>query len=536
MLVLCITGLRSQPDPRFESFDWVVYRNPGHINAFSEGYVYMYIASSEGGIHRYNLFSNRFEEPISMAQGLSTNRMFTVYFDKVTGILWSLTENGVEFSGSRSGDWTLIPWDELGVNYLHSNIRMGSSVHYIWIRIGTTYFKLDHINGIMLGMSAHPDEDGITWSSRRLVQGEGDKDILMDYTILDGWLYDLDRFMNSNGEYEEIVTLYAGDQFQNLWVGTDRGTVLTGSLRSKLLIPHRVGIGNTDVTTILEGNQFWLGGRNKYRGQGITIWDPANNTSDIRPVESSIISNERSVYTGKRIGNRIWFGTDSGVLVYESKERYWTQLDEKDGVPPGTVLSITGDTASVWLGSSRGLTAYHAQDVDSVTEAIVDFFYNRRINDVLLENNLLWVADDYSLILADLSNELTFAFDSNDFLAGKNGSMVTRFWQIGTFDDAIYVGTMNGIFRYEPAGNKWNLVIDPALYKNSRISDLKFYGHYCFIGKDDGLTIVDMQRNWFRNYDYPFVGRIFTMVPEEEIIWLGTDRGLIKFLWNKDAP
>ena len=59
------------------------------INSLSEGYEYLYIGTSHGGIYRYSLFSNQYDFPITTAQGLGDNNITSVYFDHNTGIIWS---------------------------------------------------------------------------------------------------------------------------------------------------------------------------------------------------------------------------------------------------------------------------------------------------------------------------------------------------------------------------------------------------------------------------------------------------------------
>ena len=51
-----------------------------------------------GGIKRFNLFGNYFDEPITTAQGLKDNFVSAVHFDKVTGLLWAASTNYLQYS------------------------------------------------------------------------------------------------------------------------------------------------------------------------------------------------------------------------------------------------------------------------------------------------------------------------------------------------------------------------------------------------------------------------------------------------------
>ena len=96
----------TQPDNRFLPFDWVQYRHSGAVTSLSEGYSYLYIGTETGGVKRYNLFSNNFDEPITIAQGLKENLITAIHFDHGTGILWVCTPNYIHYSYTREGDWS----------------------------------------------------------------------------------------------------------------------------------------------------------------------------------------------------------------------------------------------------------------------------------------------------------------------------------------------------------------------------------------------------------------------------------------------
>ena len=86
-IILIFNILLAQPDSRFEAFDWTLYRQTGSINSISEGYDFAYFATDNAGILRFQLYQNRYEEPITTAQGLTDNQIFAIHFDRNTGML-----------------------------------------------------------------------------------------------------------------------------------------------------------------------------------------------------------------------------------------------------------------------------------------------------------------------------------------------------------------------------------------------------------------------------------------------------------------
>ena len=70
----------SQPSARYRPFDWLLFKEPGRINSLSEGFEFLYVGTSHGGIYRYNLYSNQYDFPITSAQGLKNNNISSVHF------------------------------------------------------------------------------------------------------------------------------------------------------------------------------------------------------------------------------------------------------------------------------------------------------------------------------------------------------------------------------------------------------------------------------------------------------------------------
>ena len=105
LLLILLNDLYGQPDSRFRPFDWVLYGGASTISSITEGYTFAYIGTGSGGLKRFNLYGNYFDEPITTAQGLKNNNITAVHFDKSTGLLWVSTPDHIQYSFSREGDW-----------------------------------------------------------------------------------------------------------------------------------------------------------------------------------------------------------------------------------------------------------------------------------------------------------------------------------------------------------------------------------------------------------------------------------------------
>ena len=105
---LLLSTLCAQVDQRFDLFDWEIFGKNESINSISEGYQYVYFATSYNGILRYNKFSRSFDKNLYQGQGIKSQKINHIYFDKNTGILWLVGDRGLEFSNSRDGNWNQI--------------------------------------------------------------------------------------------------------------------------------------------------------------------------------------------------------------------------------------------------------------------------------------------------------------------------------------------------------------------------------------------------------------------------------------------
>ena len=165
LIFISLVTIYSQPSIKYRPFDWVLYKTPGSITSFTEGYTYAYIATSKGGVKRFNLFGNYFDDPITTAQGLESNDISASHFDKRTGLLWVSTPEHIQYSFSREGDWFSQDLKNLGLSKFDKIKQIGSTENYICLKARASYIKLDHSSGTMIGIYPFPNELNVDWSS-----------------------------------------------------------------------------------------------------------------------------------------------------------------------------------------------------------------------------------------------------------------------------------------------------------------------------------------------------------------------------------
>lgn len=533
-LALILNILISQPDSRFDTFDWVVYRQTGTINSITEGYDFIYFATSNAGILRMQLYQDRFGEPITMAQGLADNQILATHFDQSTGILWAASKEFIDYSYNAEGNWSHINLVDAG---LHRNAlvqQIGSSNNYIWINAGITFLKLDKVSGIVMGILPIPDEDYINWSSKH----EYNLDLpvkLKNYAIMDGWVMNYNQLINPYGK-NTIPTTYHFCNNNKVYIGLEDGTVFSGDVQMETFYPLSFGLNNNDITAFTARGDLWMVGRNNFESIGITRYNIRNNSFKHIDFENSINFRSQPFYYILETDKEIWIGGNSAISIYNKKKDYWREITEGNGVPGGKVTAMADDESSIWVGSTRGLVKIskinkHTEQLDFGNQLSL-----RRINDLEIVNGNLWIATDNHLLIYDSINNILIdfiKFGNTDSLNNRKDIFI-GFTDLYRDTNSVYISTPLGILNYNIETDHWIVIVEPSAYSGSKVNKLAIAKGYCFLCTDKGIWQINLDSGYSQIYDYPFIGSVQDMYIQDDTLLIGSDKGLIKYLWKKN--
>jgi len=527
-----ISTLKGQPDSRFRPFDWVLYRGAGSITAITEGYTYAYIATESGGVKRFNLFGNNFEEPITSAQGLKDNQITATHFDMETGLIWVATPNHIQYSFSREGDWYARELQNLGLSRQDRIYQIGSTSNSIWLRARSSYVKLDHSSGILVGVYPTPDELDIVWSSGRYVGQTNLHEIFMNYTAMDGWILNGDEFIDPLGRRVEITTGLVA-RHGNVFVGTGDGTFFHGTTTMEAFYPMNPGITNTDVFGLYDdGNELWIGSADFITSKGISWMNPSSNESGVYEFEGTINMNPTSVYSLHVSNDELWAGGNELMLVYDMKEDSWRTLYEERGVPGGIIWDVYGDSTYIWVASSVGLRRIERATRREFPIGIENLFFNIPVYDIEGLDDDIWIGSRSGVFVFNKNNpQIQQAKDvgRKDF-----PELMIRITAIEEFDRVIYVAGEMGIAKFDPDEREWDLLFPSTVYHAKPVYSLVVNQKHLFLGTDDGLVRINKKTGFVREYNFPFIGQINELLLDGKILWIGSSQGLIKFKWKRD--
>ena len=530
---LFITISLSQPRPKYRPFDWLLFRESGNINSLSEGYEYLYIGTSHGGIYRYSLYSNQYDFPITTAQGLSDNNITSVYFDHNTGIIWSASPGFIQYSYTREGDWRQIDFVDIGLRDNDRIIQLGSSENYVWAKANSVYIKLDKSSGVLAGIYPRPDEFNIKWSSDIYTQHNEVGDILNNYTIMSGWMVSGSKLIDNYGRYVDITSGLIG-KHNDVWIGSSDGTLFHGNKTMEAIFPTEFGIRGFDINTLLfEEDNLWIGSKGYEVGRGVTRLNINNFQTDHYDFDITVNMNLTEVHSMHNFDNNLWVGGNGLVLVFDREENYWRTLGEDRGIPQSDITSMVGDSNYIWIGSYYGIRQIARNSKREEPMGFEYLFYNHPVNDLEINSYGVWIASRTGIYVYDkdnpqIMNALSIGISYLDFPVSRVTSIFQR-------KNIIYFATNIGVVTFDMDEQIWDMMVPASEYKGLEVSDMLVIGKFCFIGTDQSLFRINLKSHRIREYNFDFIGSVNSLAHIDKFIWIGTSEGLIRFKWRKDS-
>ena len=514
-----INILHAQADQRFDIFDWEIIGNNGSINSISEGYQYIFFATNGNGILRFNKFSRKFDQSLYLGQGIKSKKIKHVYFDKYTGILWSVGDKNIEFTSSREGNWNQVNYDRLSIKSYNDIQEIGSSSNYLWVRTLSSYLKLDHVSGTFLGLFPYPDEQ-VFWGDFNYRNNLTVKDFAFeDFFVENGWLLSNQGASDQNGTFSKYIS-FLETESEFSWIGLSNGYILALDNFSKTVSPVSKGTELTIPFTMSFNDKLWVAGIGNSNYNALYVINKDFNEE--RNFKNSNYSNfsYSDIYSSKAFSEEVWLGSEGSVIIYNQRKDFFRTLGYDKGIPVERVEFIESLDNKVYIGSRNDLIV-----IDKSSKKIID----SKISDLIKKNNLF--IDDLKVIgkiIFLISSGKVYQFNSNEQI---NINQYSNF-SLDQFKPYAVYGNNNSKYFVSERGIVNNInekVIPSSLYFNYRVSDIVLADNYMYIGTTGGLAIYDIKENQLHNFfDFTFLKNIFDMEQINEFLVLLTSSGLVK--------
>ena len=321
------------------------------------------------------------------------------------------------------------------------------------------------------------------------------------------------------------------DRSGNLWIGTwGYGTAVAGSSTDYIeLLPFGLIQNRVDAMYYDDG-VLWVSGATlgAFR-TGISVFDIEDNS--FTHIESGIGEGlpDADINCIDGDADYIYLGTDIGLFFLERDSRRVTKsLSYRSGLPDDNVLALKVVGDSLFVGTASGLCMLTAS-ADSISMIRPNQFVNQAIFDFELTDRTIWIASEAGGFQLNLESGRLRKFQD------PNSIVFNRAYNIESYDNEIWLASDGGMVCVNLETGETTPYISISRGFSGRAMAVN--DEIAAIATNRGLLV------YFLSGD-PVIEREFTFddgLPSTEInelfidgdfLWIGSDRGLTRFLWN----
>ena len=324
------------------------------------------------GIVEYNTRSGVFtsiRQQRGLKRNLLDNDIWSFFKDK-RGLIWIGSRRGVNIYNPSQSAFKYIPGDMDGPNGLpDSQIYsvLATADDQLWLGTGSKGIEVIHPEkgrimqlptGIQIGSGQIPSDAietlflkdqntilaGSNWNTLQITRSP----LSIKALTLPG--RNTDAFSSSFATHKNILWVGGTD---GLWQIPENESGKTINVLDKIPNEYRTS------TLLSDDDTLWIG---TWRGLlTLTENDTSATAQKITPINNPIFSQQYISALSKDSKNRVWVGTYSAGLFYNTKERIannkpWLSLSEKEGLPGNSISSIqTDQNGNLWVATTLGI-------------------------------------------------------------------------------------------------------------------------------------------------------------------------------------
>src|SRR5262245_27928980 len=202
---------------------------------------------------------------------------------------------------------------------------------------------------------------------------------------------------------------------------------------------------------LAEGDTLWCATRDA----GLLVYTPSSRTfTNIAREPNGLAMNRLTSITLDR-SRRLWVGTaGKGVSVLSADRSAWSLVNAFDGLPADSVLCLTPQGDSLWIGTTSGFGVWDGTQVSGVLPDGVNPspFTNNKVNGIVILGDSVWIGTDDGVNVGRQSEQLEHWTTANVGLVSR---VVVSLVTDGTTPFAL-AGL--AVHRWDAAQGRWNLV------------------------------------------------------------------------------
>ncbi len=304
--------------------DWISYLQGKQIVSMAVGYDYIYFATLDGGILRYELYQNFWDYPFTTSNGLPSNTVLDVAYDMTNNLLWAVTPQDTCIFKPAEQEWLCQSQGSLWP-FTYPARKIPENTQTIQQNI---FYPSEYVNRL-----PHFFANG-------------------NYTLISDW-----RIMDEYFD-EYPITGFLRDRWERIWMAIEGLGVGIGNLFSGRMDVIPFGLTSIQPRVIqFQNHDLWIGGE-PLAGQGrpgIVQWhdnDGSWNYFQARRISNLPSDNVRDIEV---TGDSVWFATDLGLVIYNTHRREWKTFDQRQGLFSRDVLDLLVHGGILYIGTDKGL-------------------------------------------------------------------------------------------------------------------------------------------------------------------------------------
>ena len=477
--------------------DWISYGPSLHITSVDIDNDYIYFGTRNGGILRFDKYENKWDYPYTTSSGLRSNFILRIVYSFNDGYLYAQTPAGVDVYKPAEKFWrpaetAFMPQPRRPKEEDINTIQKGKDYRF------PPYFRPPN-------------------------------SFLPDFFTPVSFLYQSPDRLYDQQNREFHFTDRITDTWQRVWFGTDGFGPLEGDLYSVRLERRLHGLPDLSPRDIyIDGDSIWIGGiRTSSSVAGITHWDRKRDTWTYfgAPFISQLYRDDVTAVDGNQ--NYIVFATMYGLSVYDLKRDKWYAVTSMNGLEGDHVLDVVVDHSFAYVASENGFNYVDltTKRVFEMSETILD---NVRINQLALEDSILWAATRFGLYKIDI-------FKDRIFFTQSQASVVDYDIQtVGVSGSEIWFAGEYGISFWNRETGDWRSF--PALEFKAVYRDIAFTKNCVWFATNQGLLKYDRKKEYWRLYterDGLISNDVFNIDQQKSRLLLTTGAGVTSFRWHR---
>ena len=216
------------------------------------------------------------------------------------------------------------------------------------------------------------------------------------------------------------------------------------------------------------GDYLWLS-----TGTGVSRYDFDAKTWDYFTTKDGLISNQVNCIAvewkqgvfGRKPSGRVWFGTDSGLSVFDMKRNEWKSYTVKDGLIANKIRCISARGDWIWVGTEKGAGAFQLKKNQWRSYASFKGIKDPTVTAIHHDSKYVWIGTPSGLSRYNIKHDE---------------------WEYFTKQIAVWMGTRGGI-RSIPHPKKSGSIMDNL---GDSVNDIEESGDSVYIATNSGLIRI----------------------------------------------